>query len=100
MDCLDSPAAHPPNPKKWVCPAHVDHVIRENAPLGHQFRKARGAAVVKPLYSRGIRNNGIIEVENSDEEEEKDASGWNDVRSYGRVLRLPSHGIKLDFIER
>lgn len=39
----------------------------------------------------------MIEVEESEGE---DASGWNDVRSYGRVMRLPSRGIKLDFIEQ
>lgn len=80
-----------------MCPAHVDHFLDENAPLGHRFRKVKGAQVVKPLYSRGNRNNGVIEVEDSGEE---DASGWNDVRLYGRVLRLPARGIKLDFIEQ
>lgn len=98
LDCLDTPAAHPPNPRKWVCPAHVDRFFDEGAPLGRRFRKVRGAQAVRPLYRRGNRNNGVIEVEHS--EGEGDASGWNDVRSYGRVVRLPARGIKLDFIEQ
>lgn len=99
LDCLDIPAAHPPNPRRWVCPAHVDRFFDESAPLGRRFRKVRGAQAVRPLYWRGNRNNGVIEVENS-EEEEGNASGWNDVRSYGRTVRLPARGIKLDFVEQ
>ncbi|SPO02850.1 uncharacterized protein DNG_05527 [Cephalotrichum gorgonifer] len=101
IDCLDTPAAHPPNPRKWVCPAHVDRFFfDENALLGRRFRKVRGAQVIKPVYRRGNRNNGIIEVDDSEEAEGGDASGWKDVKSYGRVLRLPAQGIKLDFIEQ
>lgn len=102
LDCLETPAAHPPNPKKWMCPAHVDPFFSESGMLGRRFRRVRGAQVITPLYTRGNRNNGVIEVEDSEVEVEAegDASGWKDVRTYGRVMRLPAMGIKLDFIEQ
>lgn len=101
LDCIETPMAHPANPKKWICPAHVDHFYNpDNVPLGRRFRKVRGSQVVKPVYSRGYKNNGMIEVDDTEEVENENASGWNDMRLYGRVLRLPARGIKLDFIEQ
>lgn len=101
LDCIETPMAHPANPKKWICPTHVDHFYNpDNVPLGRRFRKVRGSQVVKPVYSRGYKNNGVIEVDDTEEVENENASGWNDMRLYGRVLRLPARGIKLDFIEQ
>jgi len=63
----------------------------------HRFRKIKGAPVISPAFSRGHLNNGYIDValEASDDE-----SGWKNVETYGRTVRLPEKGIKLDFLSR
>ncbi|CAI4219208.1 unnamed protein product [Parascedosporium putredinis] len=65
LDCIETPMAHPANPKKWICPAHVDHFYNpDNVPLGRRFRKVRGSQVVKPVYSRarGIKLDFIEQL--------------------------------------
>ena len=63
----------------------------------HKFRKIKGASVIRPAYSRAYINNGYIEVEPEDSDDE---SGWKNVETYGKVVRLPAKGIKLDFLSR
>ena len=101
LDCLDPPMPHPPNPKKWVCPCHIDPLFVSDPPLGpaHRFRKIRGAQPIEPAYGRGVRNNGVIEIVD-DENSADDESGWRDIKVFGRVHRLPASGVKLDFIEQ
>lgn len=91
----------PPVLRTWKCPCHVDDLLAKvPGALGpaHKFRKIKGASVIKPSYARGGVNNGFIEVE--DDSADEDKSGWREVRSYGRVYKLPAKGIKLDFMSR
>lgn len=44
-----------------------------------------------------MRNNGFIEIE---EEESSDETGWSDVKTFGRVYKLPAKGVVLDFISQ
>lgn len=74
--------------------------VRPLAPA-HRFRKIKGAETIVPALSRGIKNNGHIEVDWSDEEPEPvNNSGWPDPDSFGRAYKLPAKGIVLDFIEQ
>ncbi|KAH6998516.1 hypothetical protein BKA56DRAFT_608056 [Ilyonectria sp. MPI-CAGE-AT-0026] len=102
LDCLDPPLAVPPVPKTWRCPTHVDDVLTEAPHLGpaHRFRKIKGGQTITPAFSRGLKNNGHIEVDWSDEPEPSDDSGWPDPDSFGYTHKLPSKGIILDFIEQ
>ncbi|KAL6868054.1 hypothetical protein J3F83DRAFT_89865 [Trichoderma novae-zelandiae] len=102
IDCLDPPLAMPPVLKTWRCPAHVDDVLGEVPPLApaHRFRKLKGGQIITPAFSRGIRNNGHIELDWADEPEETDKSGWRDPDTFGRTYRLPAKGVILDFIEQ
>ena len=51
----------------------------------------------EPIFSRGIANNGHIEIE---EDSEDDDEAWRQYKGYGRVMRLSEKGIKLDFCHR
>lgn len=101
LDCLDPPLANPPhNLRSWKCPAHVDDLLAKlPGALGpaHRFRKIKGAPVVQPAYSRGYISNGHVDVRL---DESDDESGWKDVETYGKIVRLPEKGIKLDFLSR
>ncbi|KAI9166856.1 hypothetical protein HJFPF1_02971 [Paramyrothecium foliicola] len=102
IDCLDPPLAVPPVLKTWRCPAHVDDVLIEVPSLApaHRFRKIKGSQIIAPALARGVRNNGHIEVDWSDEPEPQNESGWPDPQSFGRTYKLPAQGIVLDFIEQ
>ncbi|KOS17170.1 Uncharacterized protein ESCO_006076 [Escovopsis weberi] len=102
IDCLDPPLAMPPYLKTWRCPAHVDDLLSETPPLApaHRYRRVKGAQAIVPAVSRGLRNNGHIEIDWADEPEAPQRSGWKDPDSFGRTYRLPAQGIILDFIEQ
>lgn len=103
LDCLDSPMAKEPGPgKPWKCPAHIDDlltIIPAALAPAHRFRKIKGQSAIRPVFNRGLKNNGHIEIENdpSDDEEEL---GFYEQREYGHVYKLPELGIKLDFISQ
>lgn len=103
LDCLDPPLANPPPPgRPWKCPCHIDDLLATvPGTLGpaHRFRKIKGASNIKPAMSRGIKNNGHIEIENSLSDIEEDAGFYN-MKEFGHVYRLPEEGIKLDFISQ
>lgn len=103
LDCLDPPLAIPPVVRTWRCPAHADDLLatlpEELAPA-HRFRKIKGAPVIVPAFSRGMKNNGFIEIDDDDEESEDENSGWSDVKTFGRVYKLSSKGVVLDFISQ
>ncbi|KFY67902.1 hypothetical protein V496_01351 [Pseudogymnoascus sp. VKM F-4515 (FW-2607)] len=104
LDCLDPPLANPPaisSTRPWKCPCHIDDLL-EFVPgaLGpaHRFRRVKGRSAIKPALSRGIKNDGHVEVEPAmSEDETKD---FFEDREYGRVYMLPEKGIILDFISR
>ncbi|KAM5351521.1 hypothetical protein ACJ41O_004244 [Fusarium nematophilum] len=102
IDCLDPPLAVPPVLKTWRCPIHADETMSEFRPLApaHRFRRIKGAQTIAPAVSRGLKNNGYIEVDWSDEPEPTNDSGWPDPDSFGRTYKLPAKGIILDFIEQ
>ncbi|POR37916.1 Uncharacterized protein TPAR_01884 [Tolypocladium paradoxum] len=102
IDCLDPPLAVPPVLKTWRCPAHVDDVLIEVPSLApaHRFRKVKGSQAITPVVSRGLKNNGHIEIDWNDEPEEADDSGWPDPQSFGRTFKLSAKGVVLDFIEQ
>lgn len=98
LDCLDPPMAIPPVLRTWICPAHVDGLLA-TVPGGlapaHRHRKIKGAPAITPAFSRGVRNNGFIDVVY---DEPQDQSGYHEVKQFGRTLKLPSTGIILDVI--
>lgn len=100
LDCLDPPLAIPPVVRTWRCPAHADELLGglpESLTPAHRFRKIKDAPVIEQAYSRGMKNNGFIEV---DDDESDEDSGWKDFTSFGRVYKLPAKGIMLDFISQ
>ncbi|CAK7267300.1 hypothetical protein SEPCBS57363_002526 [Sporothrix epigloea] len=102
IDCLQPPMANPPVLRNWRCPAHADDILAKlPVELGpaHRFRKIKGASVIKPAYSRGMINNGYIEL-NFDDDFSDNNSGWTDWQSFGRVQRTGAKGVKLDFLEQ
>lgn len=64
----------------------------------HRFRKIKGTSAIKPVLARGIRNNGHIEIENTETDDEE--MGFYEQKEYGKVYILPEEGIKLDFISQ
>ena len=78
-----------------MCPAHLEQDL-EIAGHSRRMRKLRRPKnpVVKDSYlSRGVENNGIIEVANDSDLEEPEEED-------GTVYRLSERSIKLDFIDR
>jgi hypothetical protein len=100
MDCLDTPLAYPPVLRTWKCPLHADNLLGTLPAIlhpAHKYRKVKDAPVIRPTFTRGYVNNGFIEVDLDDSEDE---SGWRDVETFGRTVRLSERGIKLDFLSR
>jgi len=115
LDCLDPPLANAPfrdqwgkKIRDWLCPLHVDHELREmdlarlaNLQVERQrkitLRRPRKAKVIDSNLTRGLVNNGIIEILN-----DEDGTGleFDEEEVNGVVYRLPEKGIKLDFIDR
>jgi hypothetical protein len=63
-----------------------------------QRRRPKNAPVVDTLLRRGHRNDGLIEIDN--EEEQDDSIDFEDITISGVVYRLPERGIKLDFLDK
>jgi len=55
----------------------------------------KSAPIIEQAYTRGMTNNGFIEIEEDDDESE---DGFKSRYDYGRVYRLSEKGIKMDFI--
>jgi hypothetical protein len=102
LDCLEPPLLIPPVLRTWRCPSHPDDLLAtlpgELAPA-HRFRKIKGVPEIPQAYGRGMRNNGFINVDDS-ADPPIDQTGWNNVQSFGRVVRVPAQGIRLDTIEK
>lgn len=115
LDCLDPPRATLPykqpsgDPRHtWMCPNHLEHELRaidlsikatgEPNPDGklYRLRKPKNPRIIEPAISRGIPNNGLIEVINDPSDEEDD-----EINNQGPLIyRLTERGIKLDFIDK
>lgn len=103
IDCLDPPLAVPPVLKTWRCPAHVDDILLETPSLApaHRYRKLKGSQAIAPAITRGLKNNGHIEVDWADEpEDDANDAGWREPESFGKSYKLPVRGVVLDFIEQ
>ncbi|QIW99627.1 hypothetical protein AMS68_005145 [Peltaster fructicola] len=119
LDCLDPPLAINPcitgdgrKVAEWLCPLHIDHELRQvearllfNQQQGRKLhvRKPRGAKVVETSLRRGVKNNGLIEinyVDSSDDESESEFYMDEDPHREEVILKIPDTGIKLDFIEK
>ncbi|KAI5922233.1 hypothetical protein F4810DRAFT_301852 [Camillea tinctor] len=103
LECLDPPLAVPPVPRTWRCPCHVDDILSDlPARLGpaHKYRKIKHAPPIRQTFSRGMVNNGWVEIDEDDEEEDEPDSDWREQKGFGRVFRLSATGIKKDFIAR
>ena len=114
LDCLDPPLAVAPqrskaNPSKpvWMCPTHIDselnnidptvNIQNKNRPAKsrkYRIRKPRNAVVVDTALSRGVKNNGLIEIINEPSDDEANPS------MPPNISRAPEQGLKLDFIDR
>ena len=101
LDCLDPPMTQPPPLRNWKCPLHVEELLAKVPGVlapAHRLRKPKQLPpVIRPAFSRGFINDGYIEV---DLEETENLSGWRNLETYGRIVRLPERGIKLDFLSR
>ncbi|KAI1116048.1 hypothetical protein F5Y14DRAFT_449540 [Nemania sp. NC0429] len=102
LECLDPPLAVPPILRTWRCPCHVDDLLGnlpERLAPAHKYRKIKNMPEIKQAYSRGLSNNGWIEIEDDDSEDDDEAT-WRQGRAFGRVFRLSAKGIKRDFMSR
>lgn len=64
----------------------------------HRYRKVKGAKPITPALSRGVKNNGYIEIDWVDETDND--AGWPEPETFGRSYKLPAKGVVLDFIEQ
>jgi len=64
LDCLDPPLTVPPVVRTWRCPLHAEHDIDRFSFLypAHRNRQLKNASPVLPVYSRGMKNNGLIDI--------------------------------------
>lgn len=134
LDCLDPPLANPPNISleasqrdAWRCPRHLEHDLRSGllvqndlndlgddvqmadaapvARVARKVRKLKNAEAIESTFSRGMRNNGLIDIIN-DPDDDTDGEG-NYVFGQGdskdlnaKVFRVPERGVILDFVSR
>ncbi|KAF2819779.1 hypothetical protein CC86DRAFT_128262 [Ophiobolus disseminans] len=134
LDCVDPPLANPPHigmeasqRDAWRCPRHIEHDLRSGLLLQHDLnhldddvempdaapvvrvarkvRKRKHTKVIEPTFSRGMRNNGLIEIIN-DPDDDTDGEGNyvfgpddpKDLNS--KVFRIPERGVILDFVSK
>jgi hypothetical protein len=134
LDCCDPPLANPPHISleasqrdAWKCPRHVDHDLRSgllvqndldavgdgdiemidatSVRVARKVRKPKHPTIVEPTFSRGLRNNGLVDIIN-DPDDDTDGEG-NYVYSsddpkdmVSKVFRIPEKGIITDFISK
>ncbi|KAL8681570.1 MAG: hypothetical protein Q9186_002310 [Xanthomendoza sp. 1 TL-2023] len=99
LDCVDPPLASAP--KKfgksiWKCPSHVDSEIavpRSASGKTYKIRRPKDPRVIVPALTRGIKNNGMIEIEDDEISEEED-------QPPGTIFLIPARTVKLDFISK
>jgi hypothetical protein len=134
LDCLDPPLANPPHigvdashRDAWRCPRHIEHDLRSGLLLQHDLndldsdvdmadaepfarvarkvRKRKHPKIIEPTFSRGMRNNGLIEIIN-DPDDDTDGEGNyvfgpddpKDLNS--KVFCVPERGVILDFVSK
>nr|OQO11965.1 hypothetical protein B0A51_17942 [Rachicladosporium sp. CCFEE 5018] len=113
LDCLDPPLANPPcrdalggKSGDWMCPLHVDHVLRNievARVVPRRTMNVRRATKLKPMQTalrRGQLNTGVIEIADEESDEDEDEFDEEDAYGQGVIYKMPTAGIKLDFIEK
>ena len=116
LECLDPPLAVPPkkivrNGKTkatWMCPNHTDPLLNDIDPTTnpentdrpttsrrYKIREPKNAVTVNSTMTRGVKNNGIIEVIDDPSGDELSTPD-----TPFQIPRLSERGIKLDFIDR
>jgi hypothetical protein len=78
-----------------MCPAHAPDEIQSLGRGGrvHKLRRPKNAKIVDPQLRRGVKNNGVIEIENDPSDGEEEVED-------GVIHRVTEKSIKLDFIDR
>jgi hypothetical protein len=131
LDCLDPPLANPPHISleasqrdAWRCPRHLEHDLRSgqlyqndlnglddddemaDTPLvsrvARKIRKRKNTKVIEPTFARGMRNNGLIDIINNDNDGEFNyVFGPDDPKDLNsKVFRVPEKGVILDFVSK
>jgi hypothetical protein len=134
LDCLDPPLANPPHISleasqrdAWRCPRHIEHDLRSGqlyqndlnhldddeemadaapvARVARKIRKRKDTKIIEPTFSRGMRNNGLIEIiNNPDDDTDGEGNyvfGPDDPKDLNaKVFRLPEQGVILDFVSK
>ncbi|CBY02180.1 hypothetical protein LEMA_P009670.1 [Plenodomus lingam JN3] len=133
LDCVDPPLANPPHISleasqrdAWRCPRHIENDFRSGLLLqkdlneqGHdvemddapparvprKLRMRKDPQIIEPTFSRGIQNNGLIDIIN-DPDDDTDGEGnyvfgTDDAKDLNsKVFRIPEKGLILDFISK
>ncbi|KAG8628676.1 hypothetical protein KVT40_002541 [Elsinoe batatas] len=112
LDCTNPPLANPPfrdqynrKAREWMCPLHVEHDLSAIDPIRLarrrklHIRRPKNARIVDTSLRRGFVNNGQIEIID-DTSSAEDTEFDEDETASGTVIRVPSKGIKLDFIDK
>lgn len=93
LDCLDPPlAAMPSAARKWMCPAHAEHVMPRRRTVRHGLETV-------DVGKTGEYNNGNITVIEA-EEPPRAALPHEDMVINNRRYRVPEQVIQLDFWDR
>ena len=124
LDCIDPPITHMPQGlvRRWVCPLHVEGDLEISALLApaHRNRLIKNAPIIEPVFTRGMANNGHIEIiddlDDLDEEDDHIPQQPSKMRklgarssatsmypapdSFGRVHKISASKIALDFLEK
>ncbi|KAF1848530.1 uncharacterized protein K460DRAFT_375382 [Cucurbitaria berberidis CBS 394.84] len=132
LDCVDPPLANPPQINleasqrdAWRCPRHIEHDLRSviqkdlNEPdhdvkmvdaapvirVARRLRMRREPEVIEPTFSRGMRNNGLIEIMNDPDDDTDEEGNYvfspddpKDLNS--KIFRVPEKGLILDFVSK
>ncbi|QSL65838.1 hypothetical protein MERGE_000116 [Pneumocystis wakefieldiae] len=97
IDCVDPPMSGiPASSRKWMCPNHAYHVTPK-------IRQPKKSKILDVCLKRGFKNNGNIEIDNTDEEllEKKKKYSFDDAYIINNIrYRLPESGVKLDFLDK
>ncbi|KAG5519118.1 hypothetical protein PMAC_002206 [Pneumocystis sp. 'macacae'] len=99
IDCIDPPMSGVPSAsRKWMCPNHAYHVTPK-------IRQPKKSKILDVCLKRGFRNNGNIEIDNTEDEEEEQKKqkklSFDDSYIINNIrYRLPESGVKLDFLDK
>jgi hypothetical protein len=80
-----------------MCPAHSPSQVGRVGYGGRliKIRRPRHARVIESVLPRGVKNAGVIEIENDPSDEETSYDLEDNI-----IYRVTERSIKLDFIDR